>query len=215
MVRKQETVTSLVISVGRRQITLIGDPDAAQISILSGGDIHQLQIGSSLHLDEATLPHVAAAGILAALQELEPLVVRVPAAFGAIEVSANAGSLTLQDLQAQTLRVRTISGAVRGRLTVSDLQIISAMGALDLRLGRFRQAALKTDSGDISLQLPEDFQDLQVQSESGAVRISCPEGLRAKVEAESRSGTVQAVRLTESPDRHIRVHSGSGPIIIR
>jgi hypothetical protein len=149
--------------------------------------------------------------------------VRVSSFQGAkLDVTTQEGNMELADVRADTTRLRTGTGAIRGaRLTAGDLIIDSASG--DVKLGAVEPttAEVTTESGKVDLaSYLKHLRDAVIRTATGDVTLRVGDLAHFDLQAESKSGMVKTLggvtlALVAQDGRTTRLQHGQGGTDLR
>lgn len=124
-----------------------------------------------------------------------------------LEVTAGSGNIKWQDTRAQELSVSAGSGNVKlksmaGSMTVKTgsgnitVEQFSGQGTLEAGSGNITmeqfsgQGSMKAGSGNVKVEALEVTGDMKLTTGSGNIRLSLPEKLAFRLEAETTSGNI-------------------------
>ncbi|MFV8756405.1 DUF4097 family beta strand repeat-containing protein [Nannocystaceae bacterium ST9] len=183
------TIVALALDGDSGDITIIGDPDATQVTVEAAIHGRSTELRSSIDAGVLELGTHCASGPwsncavdwtitvptdLAATLHTGSGDIEASDLSGKLELDTGSGDIVLSDLSSPTLDVETGSGDVIGHaLACEDFEGSAGSGDLDLSLTtRPRRVAWKSGSGDIELSLPEGEYDLDIETGSGDVDLS-------------------------------------------
>lgn len=144
--------------------------------------------------------------------------VRVRGHDGDGSIDTGSGGVEVTGLHGELLNIDTGSGDVTlGDITVRDLRVDTGSGSVK---GSGVQAAsmnVDTGSGDVNVAMRTAPDDVIVDTGSGAVTLSLPDGLNATVELETSSGDIAVdfamqIRRWERDEVRGTIGSGTGKI---
>jgi hypothetical protein len=198
------------VVAGMGDITIEGDPDAVEVTVVAGihGDgtePRHSRVGDVLELSQACDGwgtcaidwKVVLPAATVALLETGSGDITVVGLAGDVHARTGSGDITLADIDARSVDVETGSGDVHGEgLRCAELRGETGSGELALELlARPRSVDLETGSGDATLTLPGGDYRLDLATGSGDIDLA-------------------GVRDDAGSDATLRVHTGSGDIVV-
>lgn len=156
--------------------------------------------------------------------------VRVRGVEGDVLVDTGSGRVETTDVQGERLGVDTGSGSVSGRrIRVRDLHVDTGSGRVRLSDVAAGRAWVDTGSGSVRMELTAESDALLVDTGSGGVELTFPDGMGAELELKTGSGGID-VDLPVTDARRgrgyfrgrvgdggarVRVETGSGSVRVR
>lgn len=122
---------------------------------------------------------------------------------GDVTASANVGSITLRDVKARQIDLKTNSGSINGEIRFESLRATMNIGGIEI------------------VCLPgSEAKDIQLSTNSGSIRLKLPPDYSAQVEASTNSGKIRTdlpltVRGTMSQTLNGTIGSGEGRLSLR
>lgn len=130
-------------------------------------------------------------------------------------LGTSSGSVRLNDVRFNTCRLRTSSGSIRGyQVDCPDIQATVSSGSITIVCAQATPPAIKADlqtsSGSVSLTVPEGFSGrVDLSTSSGSVRTDFPVTVQGKLSKKHVVGTVgQGAGI-------IRLKSSSGSVNLK
>ena len=159
------------------------------------------------------------------LEEIETMSGRVELVDSTLEgdpeVSSMSGSILVRNVNAQALRLETVSGRIEASANVSQrLDMSSVSGRLELvgRLSRNGRYSIESHSGTVHLALSGDTGfELEADSFSGSIRSDFPARTTQQTSRDSRgrSRSVRAMRATYGDgSATLEIQTFSGSIVL-
>ncbi len=128
-----------------------------------------------------------------------------------LTVSTASGELELTVENAETAKLSSASGDISCRGSVQRLSVNSASGDVEFS-GEADRVQAKTASGDCSLDLDKEPEELNISSVSGDVEVTLPHGVACHLQLNSRTGDVSfsGIRtdVTDAPTYRVQTVSG-------
>ncbi len=189
-------------------ITIEGDPDAVDVSIVAGihGEYTKLthtRVGNTLELTHQCSSRgdcgvdwrIVAPVELAAQLETDAGDIRISGLNGALRANTDAGDIDLADLDAPSIDVETGSGDITGQ---------------NLHCEKFRG---ETGLGDLGLDLRARPRSVWWSSGAGDINLTVPGG-PYKLDLETGLGDIDlaGIRRDDAADATLHLHTGSGDI---
>lgn len=133
---------------------------------------------------------------------------------GKAHVETGSGDVDARDVVVDDLTVETGSGNIQvSGVESPQLSLETGSGDIAAETVRSPHASLETGSGRAELQLMGDVDVASVESGSGDVAVSVPEGLGASVHMETGSGSIDAsapIRIKERSRHELNGTMGDG-----
>lgn len=161
--------------------------ETASRSLKDDWQVHWLVDGNTLYVKYAASGFSTTANLEKQLTLLLPEGLQLKDA----NISVVSADMDVRALQADTIKLNTVSGKVFAGINTADkLTIDSVSGDLQVDAYRLRQVDLSTVSGDASLQLAHAPEKIKSDAVSGDVTVYLPEGTGFTAELDSVSGKV-------------------------
>lgn len=197
-------------------------PSGRKLDVNVGvGELEVSRVSADLSLDVAAA-HVTVTGTRGRLS--------IDAGSGGIEVrdvetddltiDTGSGGVTFSNVTGRNCRIDTGSGGITGdRMNCDLVNIDAGSGGIQIDDVRAPSANIETGSGGVRLGLRTAPRDLRVESGSGGVTVSMPEGAGADVDIQTGSGRIQTdfpLAASRVERNHVRgrIGNGSGRIVI-
>jgi len=133
---------------------------------------------------------------------------------GNVSVETGSGDVEVRDSDVEHLVVETGSGTIRAMgVAASGVSLETGSGDIDADGIRTAKASLETGSGRVELRLRGDAENVVVESGSGDVTVTVPEGMGAAVHMETGSGEVEAsvpLQITRQSRHELKGTIGDG-----
>ena len=140
--------------------------------------------------------------------------VRVASGRGSIHVETGSGDVEVQDTESGKVVIETGSGTIRASgIDAPTLSFETGSGDIEAAGIRSEKASLETGSGRVELELRSDTDLLHVETGSGDVVVSVPQGIGARVHLESGSGPIETsipLQVTKRTRRELTGTIGDG-----
>lgn len=189
-------------------ITIEGDPDAVDVSLIAGIHGEHTELTHTRVRDTLELTHrcsswgdcgvdwrIVAPADLAAQLETGAGDIRVAGLTGVLRANTGAGDIHLADLDTASVDLETGSGDITGRnLQCEEFRGETGLGDLDLDLAaRPHSVWWSSGAGDVDLAVPSGAYKLDLETGLGDVDLA-------------------GIRRDDSADAELRLHTGLGDI---
>ncbi len=122
----------------------------------------------------------------------------VRGAVGPVEVSADSGDVTLEDIESPSVTLETKSGDLALSRVRGNVNARTAAGSITVKDSFGKVVALETVSGDVALDLTEPVVgSVNVRTVSGDVNVDVPDGSDCRVSLSSLRGDVASTLTLE------------------
>ncbi len=200
---------------------VISVPAGKRIDVhLAVGSIEASNLNGEIELNTGSAP-VTATGITGSLDvDVGSGQVEITEVNGDLSVDTGSGRVTARNVTGDRVNIDTGSGGVRGEdITATTVNIDTGSGGIDVTGLAAERILMDTGSGGVDLVLARVPSLIEIDTGSGGVTIRAPEGLSARVDFETGSGSMS----TDFPltlRRHGRDHlsgtigDGAGRIVV-
>ncbi|MBP1972061.1 DUF4097 family beta strand repeat-containing protein [Cohnella thailandensis] len=126
------------------------------------------------------------------------------------EIESDSGSIKLYGFQGETLELESDSGSIHAENLTAALTASSESGSITIDHLK-GVSKLESDSGSIRL-LKDDASDADIKSDSGSVRVEVPNDFGGFYDLKSDSGSVRSPDSEKRTTETIKVRTDSGSI---
>lgn len=206
-------------------------PAGKKVALFWGhGKCDVSRVTADLSIDGASMP-VSATDIKGSFHvDIGSGFVRVQNATGDVSIDTGSGEVSLTGIKGESIDVDTGSGGVTGSdLSAPNVSIDTGSGSIEVGKLTAERVSLDTGSGEVTAELSEGIQTIEIDSGSGDVSVTIPKRFGARLSVETGSGGIETnLTLETSVRKHdelvgtigdgkgrLTIETGSGTVSIR